>query len=656
MVRTNLYFINAPAGSGKTYFIKDKINQLLDNNFQSQILCITYTERAANELKARIISDAVDISTIHSFVNSFLSPFFSLPEVIDFFVEVYHDEILDRLVSNDGEYAMKYKEIIGLDDSRVVTIDDIKERLNRVYYNERERNSILYGGISHDSLLSFAFKLLDRYPIIKLKLKEMYQYIFIDEVQDTSSDILNFFYEAVLDSSTELYVFGDKMQEIYDNYDGSFENQFSEFDKNLSKKFITNYRSSKEILDVLENVYLSDLKIEQQSKKGKSNKKPQILVCDSINKFLENNLHKYNDFLQLRTLNRHRFENNNPKKDLSILYSKYREIYPSHLKIKVMDVLLPRDEMNNPDLLLGFIFKLYDVLEDFQCGRYGSVIQEIKKAKFSTDNSIVNIFNLEKLSIEYHKDKALYASIFQQIYSEFMSDNKDLHSLFEFLIGNRVITKSFYNEIVKKEYDDGFKYADILSISLSKFFLLAKLRYNQNISTQHGVKGEGHDKVMFISENSSNPGIHMYKFFKIFSELKSFGLDEFQKYYYDFKFDVEKIEKEANKKIRTFDVADRDMFETEFEIIYLKYKDNPYFEYINRCGVDFKGKLAMKKVKKMFNVNAVRSTLQAYKLFYVGCSRAKEELIVVVEEKEISGFKGEFIDKMMSCGFDIVNE
>jgi DNA helicase-2/ATP-dependent DNA helicase PcrA len=46
--------------------------------------------------------------------------------------------------------------------------------------------------------------------------------------------------------------------------------------------------------------------------------------------------------------------------------------------------------------------------------------------------------------------------------------------------------------------------------------------------------------------------------------------------------------------------------------------------------------------------------LTAYRLFYVGCSRARKELTVVVDADKIVNFKDEFKVKMNSVGFDIV--
>ena len=73
----NCYLINAPAGSGKTTEIKSMVQRCIIDNPKDNILCITYTNRAADELSKGILSKNVFIGTIHSFLHFFLKPYFA---------------------------------------------------------------------------------------------------------------------------------------------------------------------------------------------------------------------------------------------------------------------------------------------------------------------------------------------------------------------------------------------------------------------------------------------------------------------------------------------------------------------------------------------------------------------------------------------------
>ena len=79
------------------------------------------------------------------------------------------------------------------------------------------------------------------------KISDKYNYIFIDEYQDTSAYILDIFYDAVVNKENiQLYLLGDRMQQIYRNYDGSFEEKLREFD--TSQRLVVNHRSIGKII------------------------------------------------------------------------------------------------------------------------------------------------------------------------------------------------------------------------------------------------------------------------------------------------------------------------------------------------------------------------------------------------------------------------
>lgn len=56
---------------------------------------------------------------------------------------------------------------------------------------------------------------------------------------------------------------------------------------------------------------------------------------------------------------------------------------------------------------------------------------------------------------------------------------------------------------------------------------------------------------------------------------------------------------------------------------------------------------------KLFKISKIEGILTAYKLFYVGCSRARKNLVIVVDETKINKFENEFKAKLISIGFEI---
>ena len=61
-----------PAGSGKTTWIRKQVEKHLLENDDDNILCITYTNRAAEELGRDIMSNRVFFGTIHSFISNYM--------------------------------------------------------------------------------------------------------------------------------------------------------------------------------------------------------------------------------------------------------------------------------------------------------------------------------------------------------------------------------------------------------------------------------------------------------------------------------------------------------------------------------------------------------------------------------------------------------
>lgn len=61
----------------------------------------------------------------------------------------------------------------------------VRENLLEISYGETPFTSLYTGKLSHDDLLMFASKLIKRYPVLLKKIGDKYNYIFIDEYQDT---------------------------------------------------------------------------------------------------------------------------------------------------------------------------------------------------------------------------------------------------------------------------------------------------------------------------------------------------------------------------------------------------------------------------------------------------------------------------------------
>ena len=122
----NCYLINAPAGSGKTTEIKSMVQRCIIDNPKDNILCITYTNRAADELSKGVLSKNVFIGTIHSFLHFFLKPYFAHQDILELYFEIYGAQISERIDNksqkeNIAESNARYIERYGKLDYDMVS-------------------------------------------------------------------------------------------------------------------------------------------------------------------------------------------------------------------------------------------------------------------------------------------------------------------------------------------------------------------------------------------------------------------------------------------------------------------------------------------------------------------------------------------------------
>lgn len=282
-VNENIFLVNAPAGSGKTTWIRQQVESYLLRNPKDNILCITYTNRAAEELGRDLEQSRVYFGTIHSFINDFIGSFFSHKEIIDLYWEVYETQIIERIKNTEQketwtEGAERYKEKYGSLD-----LDTVRSNINKISYNETPFNSLLYGGLGHNDLITFTKLAVDRFPIIKKKISDKYQLIFIDEYQDTSAEVLHIFYTSLVGKKSKLYLLGDKMQQIYKNYNGEFEEKLETFNRSVNLSI--NYRTTPKIVDILNYIY-NDEALKQCPYEKNSNDtmafSPKVLIVSDV--------------------------------------------------------------------------------------------------------------------------------------------------------------------------------------------------------------------------------------------------------------------------------------------------------------------------------------------------------------------------------------
>ncbi|OFA04836.1 UvrD-helicase domain-containing protein [Duganella sp. HH101] len=297
------FVLQGGAGSGKTETLKEVLAHISTTQPDKTVACITLTNKAADEIRSRV-GDKYHVSTIHSFLHSLIDRYkesiknvigviFLLEPLacaIDLNNEIEHDlykkrykkytAILYRFCKIKSE-KLVFKKIYDKDRRSYVLklsqdILELNEKIflaikqydsQKIKYSESSFDSIRTFSYSHDSLLKISAELIKRYPTLRRILGDKFDYIFIDEYQDTSPDIVNVFVDVVAsDAKTTIGFFGDSMQGIYENGVGDVE-EFVKKGALLKIEKEDNFRCSRQVVDFLNTLRLDTLKQEVALKK-----------------------------------------------------------------------------------------------------------------------------------------------------------------------------------------------------------------------------------------------------------------------------------------------------------------------------------------------------------------------------------------------------
>ena len=640
----NLFLVNAPAGSGKTTWIRKNVRKYLLQNPTDNVLCITYTNRAAEELGKDVDSNRVYFGTIHSFINDFIGSFFSHESILELYWEVYKNQIVERIenISQNGNWAesnMRYIEKYG-----GLTPEIVRSNITMISYNQAPFNSLYRGALGHDDLISFTRLAVERFPVIKKKISDKYQVVFIDEYQDTATDVLQIFYSSMIGKKSKLYLLGDKMQQIYRNYNGEFETYFNIFNKSINLS--VNYRTTPKIVSILNKIYNDECYKQTAYEKNKDENMdflPEVRIVTDIEKNVSELMEQYKDSLILYLSNKSRFYNIG----VGELYDAYSgmEKYSFGKKYNAVDVLT-KEEIRENDALLSFLFTVNIIVDYFTKEFYGEVFRIIRKAG--------TYFNCEKFSIRKHIDKRLVKDKLDDIvalYNELSTTVDDFLSL---CVEKKYIREEFYSAVIEEN-----DYQLVKNVKVQEVKVLADYMSDPKISTQHGVKGESHDTVVFVADNSrSNPVVHMSKFFEMWSNI-DITLSEFDAFYYIYSQMLNQIENKIGMKCSQLKadtyISVASIIDEELQAFTKKNETNPYYIQLLKVKMDkYFGKKNVTNVKECLKEGTVYGPLCAYRLFYVGCSRAKRNLVIMINKKDIEGFEDKLRNKLMITGFNVL--
>lgn len=460
--------VEAGAGAGKTYslhkvidwFILNKIKDLKKQ--QRKIACITYTNAAVDVIKQRLGNNKEIVPlTIHSFAWENIKQFQSTLKNI----------ILQLNLVNENE-GLKFNKITYTLGVRYV------------------ENGILY--LHHNDVLKIFTVLLDNLKFRKI-LQSKYSAILIDEYQDSNKDIMDKFihYFIETDSKIQICLFGDAWQTIYqtNNACGEINNEKI---KVIGKT--VNFRSANAIVEVLNKIRPS---LPQISAIDGFNGECYVVDCNDYNEERRND-GQFRGDLPIKILNERLIK---IEERMSISQETIKTLMITH------KVLASHQGYDNLLRIMDERLKdLTDILFTFVVDVIENIYDSFDKKKISI---LYETLKTKQVPISSKTDKAKWNKLFQEMSKK---RKECIFDMLKLVIESKIVPVpieilNIYDDM-KNKPDKIYGKGKISELKIIKYseFIAAKdfFKPNSIYSTDHGVKGEEYDNVIFVISKGWN--------------------------------------------------------------------------------------------------------------------------------------------------------
>lgn len=502
----NLYVTACP-GSGKTRVLTRKIAYQATKYKDSlkKIIAITYTNRAANEIKERLETLGVEennvwVGTIHQFCLEFIVyPFkMNMDRISKGFTII--DDYTKREYLNEINEILNLKlksfELDKIDLSLSLDHEIVEEeypKVSEIYHEFLRENK----EIDFDMILLLAYRILFENSVVTINIANNIRAIYVDEFQDTR----NLQYGIIgsltrRNKSIKTLFVGDIDQAIYGSLNG-IAKSIEELEKITNQTFIPKtlhgcYRSTQRLVDFYSNFQSMPYQIESR---GSNRDETGIIKYNfKINK---------QDLPQkIKKVILERLENNVLEEDICV-------ISPQHYPLFALSEYLKKElPTSNFDAITVSPIKVNDHSAFFKLAvlYYTEPGIKVRKRKFIA-NEILNIFTNE-FGIEIGEQfiNLDLLKIINSAKKKFIeNDGVELYRFVTNLLFTHLnISKEIYPNIFK-QYDAFLEDMiqrisnNSLSRDLNSFYRMFKQNKGITITTAHKVKGEEYDTVIAIN-------------------------------------------------------------------------------------------------------------------------------------------------------------
>lgn len=492
----------AGAGSGKTKVLTTRVAYLINEKGVNprNILAITFTNKAATEMKERISkmvenSNKIQISTYHSLGLLFIrenceklnyqSNFTILDseDALTLIKKIMKEKGIDdkafnpRAIRNAINFAKN--ELIDAKSYEKYALTEFEKKVYEVYLNYEKRLK-LGNSLDFDDLLMLPIILFKNNPDILSKYQDRFEYILIDEYQDTN--YAQYMLSKLLSAKYKnIFVVGDIDQSIYAFRGANYKNILNfekDYPNNKTILLEENYRSTKCILNVANDIIKNNKQRKEKNlwtqnndgekityHKAENEKDEANYVKNEIQKLIDNGVEKsniavlYRTNAQSRIIEEELLHHNIPykvvgsfyfynRKEIKDLISYLKLIYNPHDDISLLRIInTPKRGIGLKtieNLTLKAISENKSIYEAIDSGKelqFKNIIEKIKQKQeeLSLTELIDYILNETGLKQELENEKTIESEIRLENLNEFKTvarnfeDKYGIISLDEFL-------------------------------------------------------------------------------------------------------------------------------------------------------------------------------------------------------------------------------
>lgn len=479
--------VEAGAGSGKTYSLNRVIEWIQANKWsefqkkKQNVVCITYTNAAVDVIAERLDKDSFILpSTIHSFAWNAIKQYQSA---------------LKKIISSN--------ELLQPKECDMTEIMEIQYTLGHRY----QENGILY--LYHDDVISLFNTLLDNAKFRKI-FSDKYPLILIDEYQDSFQSIVERFIEYFISKGVgpQFGFFGDAWQTIYQSNKacGLIEHENI---KEIKKG--SNFRSAPKIVEIL-NFIRPDLP--QRSAIDGFDGEITVITCDDY-KGQRRTDRNFKDELPIEEFQirlsklKDQIENNitGSGENLKILMITHKVLASQQGYDKLLDVISDGLKDKEDVFLLFFMNTVEPVYEALTENNMQLLFDTLKVKRYPINKKAEKLCwkaLQERLTItRFQKSIDVLKTVLDSKLIPIPQQIEDYYDLYY-----SAPETAYSNTTIK----------DFLDLDYTQFLSAISFLYPESeFSTEHGVKGEEYDNVVFVISR----GWNQYQFEKYIPMIKN---------------------------------------------------------------------------------------------------------------------------------------